>query len=109
VVVGGRRALFVEFVGSRKALLVVIVWIKSLCVVVSGLGGWQGLLVAVFGCFEGRKAPFVEFVGSRKALLVVIVWIKALSMVVVVVLDVEPNNSGTKARENSAILAANSG
>jgi hypothetical protein len=44
LVVGGRRALFVEFegwkthfvavVGSRKALLVVIVWIKALCMVV---------------------------------------------------------------------------
>jgi hypothetical protein len=57
------RPYFVEFVGSRKALHVVIVWIKSLCVVVSmrlnfcGLGGWQGLLVAVFGCFGKQEGP----------------------------------------------------
>jgi hypothetical protein len=67
VVLGGRKALFIEFegwkahfiavVGSRKALLVVIVWIKALCVVVSGLGGWQGLLVAVFGCFRRQESP----------------------------------------------------
>jgi hypothetical protein len=80
MVVGGRKALLVEFVGSREALHVVIVWIKSLCVVMSpeaqfgavwgaGRASWSQFLVVL----GGRRSLFVEFVGSRKALLIMIV------------------------------------
>jgi hypothetical protein len=82
---GGRRALFVEFegwkahfvavVGSRKALHIMIMWIKSLCMVVSleaqflRFGRQEGPIFE----FEGCKAYFIVVIGSRRALLIVIV------------------------------------